>query len=316
MNIVTQTGAPWGLARLSHLQKLTLGTFKKYDYEDGAGEGVDVYVLDTGIYIDNNEFEGRASWGKSIINETIDKDTDGHGTHCAGTVASKKYGVSKKANVVAVKIANNSGGTTQSALADGIDWIVESHKKNTANFQSATTAAHFKASVALLATPQIQADGSMDRLRSALDAAIEEGVHVVTPAGNENEDSCIGYGMPSAAFKVGASALSDVKAFFSNYGPCVDLFAPGLDVQSIWNDDASRQVLSGTEMAAAHVAGLVAYFLSMPRNKYPDFDPTGITPVALKNFVLDHANAGSLTGLPDETRNVSSPSIISSEIFG
>ena len=99
----TEKNAPWGLARISHRNTLSFGTFNKYLYSAGGGEGVDVYVIDTGTNVDHVDFEGRASWGKTIPTGDADEDGNGHGTHCSGTVAGKKYGVAKKANVIAVK---------------------------------------------------------------------------------------------------------------------------------------------------------------------------------------------------------------------
>jgi len=118
--ISTELGAPWGLARISHRAKLTLGTFTKYLYESSGGEGVTAYVIDTGINVDHVEFEGRAKWGKTMPKNDVDKDGNGHGTHCAGTIASKKYGVAKKAQLVAVKVLGSNGSGSMSDVVDGV----------------------------------------------------------------------------------------------------------------------------------------------------------------------------------------------------
>ena len=118
--IATELGAPWGLARLSHRAQLTLSTFTKYVYESSGGEGVTAYVIDTGINVDHVEFEGRAKWGKTIPKNDVDKDGNGHGTHCAGTIASRKYGVAKKAEVVAVKVLGSNGSGSMSDVVDGV----------------------------------------------------------------------------------------------------------------------------------------------------------------------------------------------------
>ena len=118
--IATELGAPWGLARISHRAKLTLGTFTKYLYDTEGGEGVTAYVIDTGINIDHVEFEGRARWGKTMPKNDVDKDGNGHGTHCAGTIASRKYGVAKKAEVVAVKVLGSNGSGSMSDVVDGV----------------------------------------------------------------------------------------------------------------------------------------------------------------------------------------------------
>jgi cerevisin len=118
--ISTELGAPWGLARISHRAKLTLGTFTKYVYEASGGEGVTAYIIDTGINVDHVEFEGRARWGKTMPKNDVDKDGNGHGTHCAGTIASRKYGVAKKAEVVAVKVLGSNGSGSMSDVVDGV----------------------------------------------------------------------------------------------------------------------------------------------------------------------------------------------------
>lgn len=118
--IATELGAPWGLARLSHRPQLSLSTFTKYVYDSHGGEGVTAYVIDTGINVDHVEFEGRARWGKTIPKNDVDKDGNGHGTHCAGTIASRKYGVAKKAEVVAVKVLGSNGSGSMSDVVDGV----------------------------------------------------------------------------------------------------------------------------------------------------------------------------------------------------
>ena len=118
--IATELGAPWGIARISHRAKLTLGTFTKYLYDSEGGEGVTAYVIDTGINVYHVEFEGRARWGKTMPKNDVDKDGNGHGTHCAGTIASRKYGVAKKAEVVAVKVLGSNGSGSMSDVVDGV----------------------------------------------------------------------------------------------------------------------------------------------------------------------------------------------------
>lgn len=98
-----------GLARISHRKKLSFSTFMKYEYDKNGGEGVNVYVVDTGVYINHTEFEGRAFWGKTIPKNDLDIDGNGHGTHCAGTIASRKYGVAKAATITAVKVLGTNG---------------------------------------------------------------------------------------------------------------------------------------------------------------------------------------------------------------
>jgi cerevisin len=119
-SITTENGAPWGLARISHRETLHLSTFTKYLYDAHGGEGVTAYVIDTGINVDHVEFEGRAKWGKTIPKNDVDKDGNGHGTHCAGTIASRKYGVAKAAEVVAVKVLGSNGSGSMSDVVAGV----------------------------------------------------------------------------------------------------------------------------------------------------------------------------------------------------
>jgi hypothetical protein len=126
---VTQHSAPWGLARISHQKRLNFGTFNKYIHQANGGKGVDVYVIDTGTNIEHVDFEGRASWGKTIPTGDVDEDGNGHGTHCSGTVAGRKYGVAKKANIRAVKVLRSNGSGTMSDVVKGVEFAAEEHQK-------------------------------------------------------------------------------------------------------------------------------------------------------------------------------------------
>ncbi|KAJ3556664.1 hypothetical protein NM688_g1901 [Phlebia brevispora] len=272
----TQTGAPWGLARVSHRQKLRLGTFTRYVYDKHGGEGVDVYVIDTGINVDHVEFEGRASWGKTIPQNDVDEDGNGHGTHCAGTIASAKYGVAKAAHVIAVKVLGSNGSGTMSDVIAGVEWATTAAKaKDDAakqEFASTGKTSH-KGSVANMSL----GGGKSRGLDDAVNAAVDAGVHFAVAAGNDNRDAC-NYSPAAAenAVTVGASTIGDERAYFSNYGKCVDVFAPGLNIKSTYiGSKHATTTMSGTSMASPHTAGMLAYLLSL----YPsaDFNPL-VTP--------------------------------------
>ncbi|KAI0944092.1 hypothetical protein AcV7_002010 [Taiwanofungus camphoratus] len=269
----TQKGAPWGLARISHRARLTFGTFTKYEYSKDGGAGVDVYVIDTGINIKHKEFEGRASWGKTVPQGDVDEDANGHGTHCAGTIASRKFGVAKSANVIAVKVLGSNGSGTMSDVVGGVTWVVrEAVAKAAAALQEfkETGKTKHKGSVANMSL----GGGKSKALDDTVNKAVDGGVHFAVAAGNDNRDAC--GNSPAAAEKaitVGASTLGDERAYFSNYGPCVDVFAPGLNVLSTYiGSDEAVSTLSGTSMASPHTAGILAYLLSL----YPSatFNPT------------------------------------------
>lgn len=300
---VTQNGAPWGLARISHRSGLNFGTFNKYLYSADGGEGVDVYVIDTGTYIDHVDFGGRAHWGKTVPSGDEDEDGNGHGTHCSGTIAGKKYGVAKKANVYAVKVLRSNGAGTMSDVIKGVEWAAANHQKNVKAAKEGKGKKSFKGSTANMSL----GGGKSVTLELAVNAAVDLGIHFAVAAGNDNTDSC-GYS-PAAAEKaitVGASNLADERAYFSNYGKCNDIFAPGLNIQSTWiGSDTAVNTISGTSMASPHIAGLLAYFLSLQPSSDSAYAVAEITPKELKKNVISIATPGSLSDVPSDTQNVS-----------
>jgi len=284
LELDVQRSAPWGLARISHRPKLTFGTFTRYDYDNDGGAGVDVYVVDTGINTDHVEFEGRASWGKTIPQD-VDEDGNGHGTHCAGTIASRKYGVAKAANVIAVKVLGSNGSGSMSDVVGGVVWAADAAKKKfdaaKAEF-AATGKTKHKGSVANMSL----GGGKSQALDDAVNKAVDNGLHFAVAAGNDNRDAC-SYS-PAAAEKavtVGASTLGDERAYFSNYGSCVDVFAPGLNILSTYiGSTTATSTLSGTSMASPHTAGLLAYLLSLyPSNTFNPDLKAGMVPPALNS---------------------------------
>jgi len=268
-----QNGAPWGLARISHRERLRFGTFSKYLHNSDAGEGVNVYVIDTGINIHHVEFQGRASWGKTMPQNDEDEDGNGHGTHCAGTIASRKYGVAKKANVIAVKVLGSNGSGTMSDVVGGVTWAANEAKASAdaaAAEYSSTGSTRHKGSVANMSL----GGGKSRSLDDTVNKAVRNGLHFAVAAGNDNRDAC-NYSPAAAenAVTVGASTLGDERASFSNHGKCVDVFAPGLNILSTYKGSPTAiNTLSGTSMASPHTAGLLAYLLSIYPS--PEFDPT------------------------------------------
>ncbi|KAF5375547.1 hypothetical protein D9615_009135 [Tricholomella constricta] len=273
--MAVQKSAPWGLARISHRPRLTFSTFTKYEYDPSGGEGVDVYVVDTGINIHHAEFEGRASWGKTVPQNDVDEDGNGHGTHCAGTIASRKYGVAKKANVIAVKVLGSNGSGSMSDVVGGVVWAATQAKAK-ADAHAALQAKGQKSNHVGSVANMSLGGGKSKALDDAVNRAVESGLHFAVAAGNDNRDAC--QYSPAAAEKavtVGASTLGDERAYFSNHGSCVDVFAPGLNILSTYiGSTSATATLSGTSMASPHTAGLLAYLLSIyPSSKFnPSFD--------------------------------------------
>ena len=299
----TEKNAPWGLARISHRDSLSFGTFNKYLYSDNGGEGVDVYVIDTGTNVDHVDFEGRAHWGKTIPTNDEDLDGNGHGTHCSGTIGGKKFGVAKKANIYAVKVLKSNGSGTMSDVVKGVEWAALSHANKVEAAKKGKGKKGFKGSAANMSL----GGGKSVTLDLAVNAAVDAGIHFAVAAGNDNADSC-NYS-PAAAEKavtVGASTLADERAYFSNYGKCNDIFAPGLNILSTWvGSKYATNTISGTSMASPHIAGLLAYFLSLQPSKESAFSVAEITPKRLKENLMAVATVGSLTDVPSNTKNVS-----------
>ena len=292
-----EKNAPWGLARISHRDSLNFGDFNKYLYAADGGEGVDVYVIDTGTYIDHVDFEGRAHWGQTIPVNDEDADGNGHGTHCSGTIAGKKYGVAKKANVYAVKVLRSNGSGSMSDVVKGVEWAATAHIKKAKKGKKG-----FKGSAANMSL----GGGKSPALDLAVNGAVAAGIHFAVAAGNDNADSC-NYSPASAenAITVGASALDDSRAYFSNYGKCNDIFAPGLSILSTWiGSKYAVNTISGTSMASPHIAGLLAYYLSLQPSADSAYAVDEITPKKLKENILSIATVGALTDVPSDTKNV------------
>ncbi|KAK3298420.1 subtilisin serine protease [Chaetomium fimeti] len=296
-----EKAAPWGLARISHRDTLGFSTFNKYLYAAEGGEGVDAYVIDTGTNIEHVDFEGRANWGKTIPSGDADIDGNGHGTHCSGTIAGKKYGVAKKASVYAVKVLRSNGSGSMSDVVAGVEWAAKEHIQRTKEAKDGKRKG-FKGSVANMSL----GGGKTKTLDDTVNAAVSVGIHFAVAAGNDNADAC-NYS-PAAAAKavtVGASAIDDSRAYFSNYGKCTDIFAPGLSILSTWiGSKHATNTISGTSMASPHIAGLLAYYLSLQPAGDSDYALATITPEKMKNNLLKIATQDALSDMPKDTPNL------------
>ncbi|KAI5970100.1 hypothetical protein CANMA_000711 [Candida margitis] len=294
-----EKGAPWGLARVSHRQPLSLSSFDQYLYDTEGGEGVTSYVIDTGINVKHTEFDGRAVWGKTIPTGDDDLDGNGHGTHCAGTIASKDYGVAKKAEVVAIKVLRSNGSGSMSDVVKGIEYAAKAHQDAVKNGKKG-----FKGSTANMSL----GGGRSQALDLAVNAAVKAGLHFAVAAGNENQDACnTSPAAAEGAITVGASTISDERAYFSNYGKCVDIFAPGLNILSTYiGSDTATAYLSGTSMASPHVAGLLSYYLSLQPGSDSEFfvAADGVTPAQLKKNLISFGTDGILADVPEDTPNI------------
>ena len=237
----------WGIDRIDEN-----GLDGQYDYPSIAGEGTVAYILDTGINTNHTEFGNRASFGFDATFDDTNEgmvDLNGHGTHVAATVAGNTFGVAKKAEVVAVKVCEQGGYCATSWLLKGLEYAVNN-----------ATARGVKATINMSLRSQFDSI-----LNDAVKAAVKAGLVVVVIAGNEDEDAC-NYSPASASdvITVGASTIDDEMATFSNYGKCVDVNAPGVNITSAWKtSNEAFAISSGTSMSAPHVTGISNLYMSM-----------------------------------------------------
>jgi len=283
-----QADVPWGLRRV---RTRSLNSMPVSDPGPaGGGAGVNAYVLDTGVRTTHVEFEGRAipTLQVDVLGVTAKEckadetdcagDGQGHGTHCAGTIGGKSFGVAKGVTIRAVKVLMDNGAGSAFSILRGMDWVGRKHQKPAI------------ASMSL-------GGGSSWLLNSAADIMVNRGVIVVTASGNSNADGCwFSPGGASNVINVGATDPDDARSSFSNYGKCLDIFAPGRDVLSaVHTSDTDSKTYSGTSMACPHVSGAVAILLQ---------GSPELTAEQIKGLLTESATKDVVTDAQDESPNL------------
>ncbi|KAJ9143501.1 Subtilisin-like protein [Pleurostoma richardsiae] len=275
---VSQTGAPWGLGRISHRARGST----TYVYDNSAGAGTCAYVIDTGIYTSHSQFGGRATFLANYV-DSSNTDGNGHGTHVAGTIGGSTYGVAKQTRLYAVKVLDSSGSGTTSGVIAGMNYVTS----------DAATRSCPNGTVANMSL----GGGSSSSMNSAARSMISGGVFLAVAAGNNGANAAnYSPASESTVCTVGASDSSDAMASFSNYGSVVDIFAPGVSILSSWiGSTTATNTISGTSMATPHITGLGAYLLTLLGAR---------TPQALCSYIQSIATSGVLTGVPSGTNNL------------
>jgi subtilisin family serine protease len=271
----TQTNPPsWGLDRVDQRTLPFSNSFTANAY----GAGVDVYIVDTGISTTHTDFSGRLRSGFSAINDSRgSNDCNGHGTHVAGTTAGTAYGVAKAASIIPVRVLDCAGSGSNTGVIAGLDWIIANHAAGTPAVANMSLGG-----------------GASAALDTAVQNVINDGVVMAVAAGNSNANACnYSPARASNAITVGATERTDVRASYSNFGTCLDIFAPGSSITSAWiNSTTATSTISGTSMASPHVAGVAAVLLGTNPTSTPAEIAAKLRASATPNLVTS-AGTGS-----------------------
>jgi subtilisin family serine protease len=261
---VTQSNPPWGLDRIDQ-RNLPLSATYTYNW---TGSGVRAYVIDTGIRTTHTQFGGRASNVFDAFGGN-GQDCNGHGTHVAGTIGGSTYGVAKSSLLRGVRVLNCSGSGSTSGVIAGVDWVTNNH---------------INPAVANMSL----GGGASSALDTAVNNLANSGVPIAVAAGNSNTDACTQSPARAAnAITVGSTTTSDARSSFSNFGTCLDIFAPGSGILSAWfSSDTATATLSGTSMASPHVAGVAAL--------YKQFSP-GASASTTRNAIVNGSTTNHVT---------------------
>ncbi|HLL53769.1 MAG TPA: S8 family serine peptidase [Myxococcaceae bacterium] len=273
--VATQSNATWGIDRVDQRALPLSGT---YVY-NADGAGAHVYIVDTGVKLTHQEFTGRMGTGfDAVTSGGSANDCNGHGTHVAGTTAGTVYGIAKRATVHPVRVLDCNGSGTNAGVIAGVDWV----KNN-----------HVRPAVANMSL----GGGASQALDDSVNNAVAAGVVFVVAAGNDNQNAC-NYSPARAAnaLTVGSTTNGDARSSFSNYGTCLDIFAPGSSITSAWHtSDSATNSISGTSMASPHVAGVAALYVAAN---------TSATPSQVEQALESNATSGVITSIGTGSPNL------------
>jgi len=278
----------WHLDRISN-RNINSDSGFPYSESDSCHKNKNViihtYVVDTGIDVTHSEFQGRAVWLKNFAGDNKDTDCNNHGTHCAGLIGSKSYGVCKDANLFAVKVLNCEGSGSYSGILSGLDFVYKRHLSE------------FNKDNRIRSILSMSLGGGFSKaINRAVESLIKsESMFVAVASGNENSDACnTSPASASGVFTVNAMDKYDNRAYFSNYGTCTDIYSPGVDILStIPNEETA--VYSGTSMATPNLVGVMNHYIDM----YPDLNMRG-----LKEKIMNDATKNTIQGNPRQTKNL------------
>ena len=279
----TQSPATWGLDRIDQRNRPLSNS---YTY-NATGSGVTAYIIDTGLRLTHTQFGGRAVSGFDSVDGGSADDCNGHGTHVAGTVGGATHGVAKGVRLVAVRVLNCQGSGSNSGVIAGVDWVTGNHAAGQPAIANMSLGG-----------------GANSALDTAVNNSINDGVSYAVAAGNSNANAC--NSSPSrvgAAMTVGSTTSSDARSSFSNYGTCLDIFAPGSSITSTWHtSNTATNTISGTSMASPHVAGVAALYLQ---------GSPSASPSTVRNAIVNSATPGVLTSV-----GTGSPNLLLYSLFG
>ncbi len=282
-----QVNPSWGLDRID---QRTLPLSGSYDDANNTGSNVPVYVVDTGIFAAHSDFGSRVTAGfTSISDGRGSNDCNGHGTHVAGTIGGNTFGVAKTVTLIPVRVLDCAGSGTYSGVIAGLEWIAINHPSG----------------VPAVINMSLGGPGSSS-LDLAVNNLINRKISVVVAAGNSNADACsFSPARVASAITVGATQSNDARANYSNYGSCLDLFAPGSAITSAWvGSSSAANTISGTSMASPHVAGIAARLLAT--------NPS-LSPAQVDSSIKTGSTSGVVTSAGPGSLNLLSFSLINSD---